>query len=45
MSAQSCVVEFIKQVREKRKICEACRGFYRFFTMSLINTIIQMSKC
>ena len=25
----------------KRKKCEACRGFYRFFATSLINSIIQ----
>ena len=25
--------------------CEACRAFYLFFAMSLINSIIQVHEC
>ena len=28
-----------------RDKCEACRAFYLFFAMSLINSIIQEHKC
>ena len=39
------LIEFIKQVGEKRLKCEACRAFYLFFAMSLINAIIQEHRC
>ena len=29
----------------KRIKCEACRAFYLFFAMSLINSIIQEHEC
>ena len=35
----SCIIEFIKQVGEKGKKCEACQAFCRFFAMNLINEI------
>ena len=30
---------------DKSDKCEACRAIYRFFAMSLINSIIEMHEC
>ena len=32
-------------LNEFGKKCEVCRAFYRFFTASLINSIMQEHKC
>ena len=40
----SCIIKFIKQVVEEIK-CEAYRTFYLFFSISLINSIIQEHEC
>ena len=43
MSACSCFIKFIKQVKEKEINCEALLAFYHFFATSLINSIIHWS--
>ena len=43
MSAQ-VLLNLLNELR-KRDDCEACRAFYHFFTMSLINSMIHEHEC
>ena len=45
MSARVLLIFNIKQVGGKEIKCKACRAFYLFFAMSLMNSIIQEHYC
>ena len=38
------LLNLLNKLRKAIK-CEGCRAFYRFFAMSLINSIIQEYEC
>ena len=38
------LLNLLNELEKKKVKCEACRAFYLFFAMSLINSIIQEHK-